>query len=295
MYSMQWETAVRDGIICPLMPIWDWGTMSWPWIMQKEPVKWNREIRNSNSITSNCSGAVRQVRLATVMAVPHLAAAMAVTVVMAAMEIMAGEVPVEPEICAVICGVRIRYVNVWEEIFVAAFNRTKRIAVMGVLAALSTVLLVLGTFISVNTLFFTAAASFLAGIVLLRFGKKEGLLFYVVCAVLDFIINPNKVHVLLYLALAGYVVLSELTYSFLRGEEKKAKEWRHRLVRFCLFLVIYVPCIIFFPKLFVSGQILQKSWIFPALLGGGVIGWFLYDIAYAVFKKVLAERIGKLF
>ena len=39
-------------------------------------------------------------------------------------------------------------------------NKTKKIAILGVFAALSTVFTVLGTVISVNTVFFTALAAY---------------------------------------------------------------------------------------------------------------------------------------
>lgn len=177
----------------------------------------------------------------------------------------------------------------------AAFNETKKIATLGVMAALSTVLTVMGTVISVNTLFFTAAASFLAGIVLIRFGRKAGLLFYVVCAALDFFVNPNKLHVLLYVAMAGYIVFSELTYSLLCTKGKKTKEWLHRGIRFILFMLFYVPIIVFFPTLIVTEQFLKETWVYPAFAGAGIAGWILYDIAYGVFKRFFAQRLGKLF
>ena len=175
-----------------------------------------------------------------------------------------------------------------------AVNQTKKIATMGVLAALSTVLTVLGTLISVNTIFFTAAAAFLAGIVLTRYGKGSGLLFYAVCSALDLLVNPNKFHVFLYLALAGYIVLSEISYSLIRVEKGKKKEWIHRGIRFVVFAVIYLPLICFLPQLLVSGEILQNRWLLPALLAGGVVGWILYDIAYGTFKRLFAQRMGKL-
>ena len=56
-------------------------------------------------------------------------------------------------------------------------NKTKKIAILGVFAALSTVFTVLGTVISVNTVFFTALAAYLLGIIVVRFGIKEGILF----------------------------------------------------------------------------------------------------------------------
>lgn len=100
-------------------------------------------------------------------------------------------------------------------------NKTKKIAILGVFAALSTVFTVLGTVISVNTVFFTALAAYLLGIIVVRFGIKEGILFYFVCAVLDFFVNPNKMHAILYLALAAYILLSEGIFF---TDEKKESE-----------------------------------------------------------------------
>ena len=117
-------------------------------------------------------------------------------------------------------------------------NKTKKIAILGVFAALSTVFTVLGTVISVNTVFFTALAAYLLGIIVVRFGIKEGILFYFVCAALDFFVNPNKMHVILYLALAAYILLSE--GIFLLMQKKNPKEWAHCVIRLVIFLLIYL-------------------------------------------------------
>ena len=113
-------------------------------------------------------------------------------------------------------------------------NKTKKIAILGVFAALSTVFTVLGTVISVNTVFFTALAAYLLGIIVVRFGIKEGILFYFVCAALDFFVNPDKMHVILYLALAAYILLSE--GIFLLMQKKNPKEWVHCVIRLVIFL-----------------------------------------------------------
>ena len=154
-------------------------------------------------------------------------------------------------------------------------NKTKKIAILGVFAALSTVFTVLGTVISVNTVFFTALAAYLLGIIVVRFGIKEGILFYFVCAALDFFVNPNKMHVILYLALAAYILLSE--GIFLLMQKKNLKEWAHCVIRLVIFLLIYVP--------------MQKMAAFyPLLIPAGVIGWLVYDVAYRVFKRIFYER-----
>lgn len=60
---------------------------------------------------------------------------------------------VELEICAVICGSQIHYVNVWEEICVHA-SKYKKIAFAGVMLALTEVGIALGSVIETNTLFY---------------------------------------------------------------------------------------------------------------------------------------------
>ena len=150
-------------------------------------------------------------------------------------------------------------------------NKTKKIAILGVFAALSTVFTVLGTVISVNTVFFTALAAYLLGIIVVRFGIKEGILFYFVCAALDFFVNPNKMHVILYLALAAYILLSEV-------------------IRLVIFLLIYVPMIFFFPKLLFGDAMQKMAAFYPLLIPAGVIGWLVYDVAYRVFKRIFYER-----
>ena len=60
---------------------------------------------------------------------------------------------VERGTCAVISGVQIRCVNVWEEIFVHAC-KARMTAFSGLLLALSVVCMALGSVIETNTLFY---------------------------------------------------------------------------------------------------------------------------------------------
>lgn len=173
-------------------------------------------------------------------------------------------------------------------------NKTKTMAILGVLAALSTVLTVLGTVISVNTVFFTAAAAFLAGVVVIRFGLGYGAVFFAVCSALDFIFNPNKMHLFLYLGLAGYLLLSEGSYRLIQRKKGEGGKWIHRGLRLIFFLLIYLPLICFVPRLLVSEEILNMAAFYPVMLAGGVLAWVVYDTAYVVFKRYFYERFGKM-
>ena len=175
-------------------------------------------------------------------------------------------------------------------------KRAKRIALLGMMAALSTVLTVLGTVISVNTVFFTAAAAFLVGIAVIYYGFRAGTVFLGVCAALDFFVNPNKLHLFLYLALAIYILVCEGSYQCMgKLASGRKKEWLHRLVRFFVFAVLYGVLVVFLPQLLVSSRILTKVWFLPVMLGAGAVVWFLYDIAYVEAKKWFCTRFHSLF
>ncbi len=65
-------------------------------------------------------------------------------------------------------------------------NKTKKIAILGVFAALSTVLRCL-VLLFLSILCFYGIGGISVRIIVVRFGIKEGILFYFVCAALDFL------------------------------------------------------------------------------------------------------------
>ena len=178
-------------------------------------------------------------------------------------------------------------------------GKTKNIAMLGIMAALSTVLAVLGTVISVNTVFFTAAAAFFVGIAVVKYGSASGILFFFVCSTLDFFVNPNKLHVLLYVVFAGYLLVAEISFRGLKKWKGKKKETIHRGIRLIVFLFLYVPGVIFLPELFVAGTVLEKwmsaGWFMTVLLLIGIPLWFIYDLAYFTGKRELLKifRVAK--
>lgn len=164
------------------------------------------------------------------------------------------------------------------------------------MAALSTVLTVLGTVISVNTVFFTSAAAFLVGIAVIFYGMGAGGLFLAACAALDFFVNPNKLHVFLYLALAVYIFVCEGSYQGMKKmPDGRKKEWLHRSVRFLVFAVLYALLLTFLPQLLVSDKLLARGWFLPVMLAVGAVAWVIYDLAYIEAKKWVLTRLRSLF
>ncbi len=200
------------------------------------------------------------------------------------------------------------------------------LAVLALLAALGAVLNVLGTLISVNTFFFTAAAAFLAGFVVVSYGMRAGTLYFFVCLSLDFLLNPNKLHFFLYMALAGYILLAEgsfrvlehrsqagdaarrtetrkssfvLEHGSLDGGSAKKKMRLHRGIRLVLFFALYLPVLLWMPGLLLEGSrwanFLESAWFLPVMAVAGIPLWLVYDLAYFVAKKWFYARFGRLF
>lgn len=75
---------------------------------------------------------------------------------------------------------------------------SKKIAFGGVLLALNIILLLLINVIPINTLFIMGLASLPISIVIMEFGCKSGVAFYIGSVVLGFIVMNNKLHWILY-------------------------------------------------------------------------------------------------
>ncbi|MEE3468042.1 MAG: hypothetical protein VZQ83_06350 [Eubacterium sp.] len=170
-------------------------------------------------------------------------------------------------------------------------ERTRMIATLGVMAAVSVVFLVLGTLISINTVFFTALAAFLVGIAVVRYHFAAGVMLFFGCGILDLILNPDKFHVLLYLAMAGFILLGEGSYKLLekRIADPRRRSLIHLICRIVVFFIAYMPLAIFIPRLFLTEEAVTRfygyEWIYWALPGVGVVAFVVYDLAYLFVKR----------
>lgn len=167
-------------------------------------------------------------------------------------------------------------------------NKTRALAETAVIAALSVVFLLLGTFISINTLVFTALAAYFIGYSVNKYDIKYGGIQLVVCVLLDFFLNPDKLNWVLYLCLGGYIFLSELIFrKWNRAKEEKKKMRLQLIYNWILFNIIYIPLLLFFREALFSGEIKGGTLIFAL---AGQLGWLVYDKAYRVFFRMLRER-----
>lgn len=175
-------------------------------------------------------------------------------------------------------------------------NRTRALAGVAVLSAFSLILLLLGTFVSVNTLFFTALAAYLIGYSINKYGLGHGGMQLAVCTLLDLFLNPDKLHWVLYLCLGGYILLSEVVFCKWNHIGDLKKKMRVQLIyNWILFNIIYIPLILFFRELLFAGSLPggvdgNSAVGLVIIWGAGQIGWIIYDKAYRVFFRTLRER-----
>lgn len=77
----------------------------------------------------------------------------------------------------------------------------KKIAIGGLLLALTEVCIALGSVIETNTLFLLAAASYFVGFLIRETDIRTGAVFYAAGVLLGILISPNKLYVISYAAM----------------------------------------------------------------------------------------------
>lgn len=162
--------------------------------------------------------------------------------------------------------------------------KVNALAIAGLLAAFSVVMLQLSSGVESSSLFFISAASFCSGIVIREWGARMALSFDVVTILLNAFFAPDKMHVFTYSGMVIYLFVRELAWEKIADATKlKRRREIFLLTRYVVFNILYVPVLIFFPKLFVAGEISQTV-IILAFFAGQII-LFVYDYAYVYFQS----------
>lgn len=160
---------------------------------------------------------------------------------------------------------------------------TKRMAFLGLLCSITVFLIILSCLIEPNTLFLLAGAAFCVGIAIREWGVKWGSAFLAACLILGLILAPNKIYCITFFALSLYLVIREAAFVVISGSAKIS----HRgilwwFIKYLAFNLIYIPTLIFFPKLLFPGNI--SSLVLIGFFAAGQIGILVYDKAYDYFQ-----------
>lgn len=170
--------------------------------------------------------------------------------------------------------------------------KVRQISFMGMLLAFSVVLVMLGNIIETSTLFFLGASSFCVGIVIREYKVVSGIVFFLASIILQILIVPNKFYIITYTGLSVYILGSEILFdNMIRIKKHSLRKPLFWFSKYVLFNLMYIPAVIFFPKLIFSDNI-KTSFFVILILGGQVVLW-IYDMAYNYFQKYIWGKFRK--
>ena len=172
----------------------------------------------------------------------------------------------------------------------------KKMALGGLLLALTEIFLLLGSVIEMNTLFLLAAASYFIGIMIREAGMGTGLAFYIAGVLLGILLTPNIFYVCSYAAMGFYIVATEAGWRAvgkLTGEKKRlVLVW---VIKFLAFNLVFAAVLLFFGELLFLKKMTALLW--AGVIAAGQVGWLLYDRAYEWtqihFWNRMRNRMGK--
>lgn len=162
--------------------------------------------------------------------------------------------------------------------------KPRAIAVLGMLTAVSVLLISLAGIIESNSLFFIISASFVIGIGMRLTDRLSGVVLFVASLLLSLIIAPNKLYCMTYGFFGLYLIGSEFLFEWIANQDRIIrKKYILNLCKAILFNVFYVPLVLFFPELLLNMEKQEQTrWIqFVALVfGQGFLVVFEYAYAY---------------
>ncbi len=154
-------------------------------------------------------------------------------------------------------------------------KKAKKTAFSGIMAALSVVILLLGSILDVLDMSVAAIASFVTALVFIELRGNYPWLVYTVTAALSLILLPNKFGVLLYICFFGYYPM----LKFLFDSKLKLAPVR-MLCKFAVFLIGMASMVLLYVKLF-SGVVFADTGknivVLTAVLCAAT--FFVYDLA----------------
>ena len=170
-------------------------------------------------------------------------------------------------------------------------TESQKIALCGVLGALSVVLLLLGNVLQIGTYAAPMLASFLLIPVLEDFGKRYALLLYAVVSLLSVFLVPDKELVLFYVLVLGYypvlrVQLNGIRSAVLRWLAKFACFNAAVILMYALLIVVLAP-----PEL-VQEFAQEGVPMLVLLLALGNLSFWLCDRALTAFTPLYRQRIA---
>lgn len=158
---------------------------------------------------------------------------------------------------------------------------SKKIAYGGILLALNTILLLLINVIPINTLFIMGIASLIISIVIMEWGPKSGVIFYIGTVILSFIVMTNKAQWVAYILTFG---VYGLVKYFIEQDRNMYTEYILKL--------IFANIMIFILYLILKSFIQIPINIILILVFEVV--FLIYDRVYTSFIRYYNEKLKRL-
>lgn len=166
----------------------------------------------------------------------------------------------------------------------------KKMAFLGLLLAVTVLLIVLSGVLEFNTLFLIGAASFGVGIAIRESSIRYGLGFYLAAILLGLILAPNKLYCITFAAMGFYILVIEYSFDKLAnlrsGMSRTKLYW---MIKYITFNIMYIPMVLFLPRLIYQGG--MNPIIILVMLLAGQIVLFVYDMGYNYFQRFVWGRL----
>ena len=156
---------------------------------------------------------------------------------------------------------------------------SKDTAYLGVLLGLNQLFIILSSVIETSTIILMAAGALVVGVVVVEFGGKTGILFYIASCILGFILTFNKVEIITYICFFGI-------YSIIKHyiETKVLNRYISYAVKIASFnILIFLTYLT--ARLFINFPL---QWLM--ILSAQVL-FLIYDYAFTTFINVYINSI----
>lgn len=162
----------------------------------------------------------------------------------------------------------------------------KKIAVNGILIALTVIVLFLATVLPTSRLSLYALSSFFTAVVIIELGPKNGWLFYISSCILALIIIPNKLGILPYAFFFGMYGLVKFHV------ERLNRIIIEYILKVAYFNACLVLAILFIKEFFLASVKVEFPWWVVIVVLE--IVFIVYDYAYTLFVRYYREKIKRL-
>lgn len=158
---------------------------------------------------------------------------------------------------------------------------SRKIAYGGILLAINSILLLLVNVIPINTLFLLGLASLPIAIVIMEWGPKAGVIFYIGSVLLSFMLMANKSQWILYIFTFG---IYGLVKYIIEQDRSFIQEYIMKLI--CANILIVITYFILKPFVYIPVNIITIA-IFE-------VAFIIYDFVYSRFIDYYNDKLRKL-